>query len=465
MFKALLNYFAEFKILKTVSKDFWLANLIQLFDGLAYFSMIIVLSMYLTDNVGFSDMETGMWQGVFFLFITAFMFAVGSICDVLGIKKSLYLGIGILGISRLALAVAPLFLEGKMLVAAVIASLVAMALGTSTMAPVVTAAVRRFTSKQNRGTGFNMYYLIMNIGAIFAGFAVTDGLRKTFGTINGNLAILAFGFICAVITLLITFFINEDNYAEPDEKIVNTGELKRPLKIFSEVWKEKPFQLLTLFLILTLGVRLVFTHQSMVMPKYYLRTMFNDFNLGAYNSLNPLIIVVGLIVIIPIINKFDVLKLIIVGMFVSAFSLLFMALPIEWTLAIPGIDNLNQAYTFIFVAQILVFAIGELIFSPRFTEYTASVAPADKVASYMALSALPMFIARPINGFVSGILISNYSYDGIRAKIDAGSLAYNQTPEFMWMIYFGLALLSPLLVVIFKKKLSVSAVSQPSEEH
>ena len=71
MFAMFKNYFSEFKILKTVSKEFWLVNAIQFFDGLSYFSVIIVISMYLTENVGFSDYDAGVWQGIFFLFITA----------------------------------------------------------------------------------------------------------------------------------------------------------------------------------------------------------------------------------------------------------------------------------------------------------------------------------------------------------------------------------------------------------
>ena len=44
----ILKYFSEFKILKTVSKDFWLTNVVQFFDGMAYFSMITVFVLYLT---------------------------------------------------------------------------------------------------------------------------------------------------------------------------------------------------------------------------------------------------------------------------------------------------------------------------------------------------------------------------------------------------------------------------------
>ena len=192
----------------------------------------------------------------------------------------------------------------------------------------------------------------------------------------------------------------------------------------------------------------------MIMPKYYTRTLFDDFQIGLVNSFNPAIIVIGLILVIPIINKFNIVKLLVVGMSVSAVSLLFMAVPLNWTLAIPGISNINHAYHFIIVVQIIVFAVGELIFSPRFVEYVASVAPKDKVASYMGLSALPMFVARPLNGFIGGLLIARLSYDGIRAKIDTGNLGYFDTPEFMWMIYFGLAVMSPVFVVILKNSIS-----------
>ncbi len=455
MFAAVKNYFSEFKIMKTVSKDFWMVNAIQFFDGLAYFSIIIVISLYLNDNVGFSDMETGIWQGVFFMFITAFMFTVGSICDTLGVKRTYYIATILLIISRLGMGVAPELMTGEPLKYVTMGLLIVMALGTATIVTNTNAALRHFTTPENRGTGFNVYYLIMNIGAMLAGAVVFDGFRTMFGTVKGNLMIFNFSFAMTVLTLICAVLITNKHAEETAaEKAADPTPQKTPLQIFAEVWKESAFQKLVLFLVLTLGVRLVFTHQTMVMPKYYLRTLYNDFELGLVNSLNPFIIVVGLILFIPIINKFDTVKLIVVGMLISALSLLFLAVPNSWILAIPGIENMNQAYIYIIVAQIFVFAVGELIFSPRFVEYTASVAPKDKVASYMGLSALPMFIARPINGFVSGILIAGYSYEGVRAKIDTGNVSYMDSPEWMWMIYFFLAAISPIAVILLRNSLA-----------
>jgi len=117
---------------------------------------------------------------------------------------------------------------------------------------------------------------------------------------------------------------------------------------------------------------------------------------------------------------------------------------------LPWVHTLTQAYVLIIVVQIVIFAIGELIFNPRFMEYVASVAPQDKVTSYMALSALPMFIAKPINGFVSGMLIYRYCYDGIRPKVETGNVGYMDSPEFMWLIYLVFALMSPIAVMALK---------------
>lgn len=461
---AVEGYFSEFRILKHASREFWLTNAIQFCDGLAYFSMINVITLYLSANGGFSDVDSGAWVGIFTLYITAFVFAVGAICDVIGIRRSFFIGMGLLALSRIGLGMVPVYVHGPAMQLSIKALLIVMALGTAFMSPVMTTALRRFTNKETRATGFNIYYLIMNVGAIIAGYVITDGFRHKFGEVSGNLAILDFGCIMSLICILCAFLMREHNYADESERIATVDQGRRPLTIFMEVWKESAFRKLILFLVLTIGVRLVFTHQFLVMPKYYTRVLYSDFALGAANSVNPGIIVFGLILLIPILNRFATLKLIAFGMAISAFSLVFMAVPLSWIMALPGIHNVTQAYFFIIVAQILVFAIGELFFSPRFTEYIASVAPKDKVSSYMALSALPTFISKPINGFLSGLLVSKFSYDGIRAKIETGNVPYRDSPEFMWMIYLCLAVMSPIAVIALRNYITHTKKDEPARK-
>ncbi len=65
----IIKYFSEFKILKTVSKDFWLTNVVQFFDGMAYFSLITVFVLYLTDYCSFNDADAALWVGLYTLHV------------------------------------------------------------------------------------------------------------------------------------------------------------------------------------------------------------------------------------------------------------------------------------------------------------------------------------------------------------------------------------------------------------
>ncbi len=78
--------------------------------------------------------------------------------------------------------------------------------------------------------------MIMNLGAMLAGFAVIDGFRRAYGDVGGNLAILDFGFVMSLCTLACVWFIREDNWAEADE-LRAVGDIRRPLAIFFDVWK------------------------------------------------------------------------------------------------------------------------------------------------------------------------------------------------------------------------------------
>ncbi len=454
----LVRYFSEFGVLRDCGKNFWLTNFIQFFDGLAYFSLIHIFALFLKNYCGFKDTDATFWVGMYTLFVSMFVLAVGTICDIIGLKKTYLIGFALLILGRLVLGLGTDFGSGWLGMTQadsglfVMVGIGIMSFGTAFMSPCISTSIRRFTTLRSRATGFNFYYLFMNIGAILAGVLLVDPLRGAFGSDEGLLWVVNIGTCCNLIAFVFTRFLNEDFYAVPEERVAKSVSAnRRPLKLICEVAKERPFQKLILFLLLTLGVRLVFTLQFLVMPQYYTRTIGDDFGIGLINSLNPTIIVVGLIAIIPIINRFSTVNLMIYGMSISAFAMVFMAIPAEWYLVLPGIETLAQAYYVAIVLQIVVFAFGELLFSPRFSEYVARVAPKDKVASYMSLSALPMFIAKPVNGVIGGLLVTYLCYDGIAAKMDTGHIDFWHSPEFMWTIYLVMAVISPIAIIMTKR--------------
>jgi hypothetical protein len=92
----------------------------------------------------------------------------------------------------------------------------------------------------------------------------------------------------------------------------------------------------------------------------------------------------------------------------------------------------------------VMLSVGEALWSPRLYEYAATIAPKGQEASYMALSSLPLFGAKLIVGITSGTMLAKYCPEtGARH------------PETMWLIIGGMALVTPLGAILFRKYIQV----------
>lgn len=189
---------------------------------MAYFSMITVFVLYLTDYCSFNDADAALWVGLYTLFISAFVFAVGSICDIIGIRRTYLIGFIILIAGRLIMGfgpdLSPTVDSGRL---AVMTGILIMSFGTAFMSPVIQTSIRRFTPLKARSTGFNIYYLLMNISAVIANVFLIEFFRKHFGAVDGGYWIINFGTLMVLLGCITTRFINEDNYSEPSEREAN----------------------------------------------------------------------------------------------------------------------------------------------------------------------------------------------------------------------------------------------------
>ena len=86
-------------------KDFWLANGMELCERAAYYGFYILLTVYLTDIVDFTDMWgntiAGLFAGLLY-FLPPFS---GAIADRIGFKKGLILAFGMLTVSYFFLGI------------------------------------------------------------------------------------------------------------------------------------------------------------------------------------------------------------------------------------------------------------------------------------------------------------------------------------------------------------------------
>lgn len=331
-----------------------------------------------------------------------------------------------------------------------------MAIGEALMSPAIYIALRRYTNRRTSGSGFNFQYLTMNIGAVVS-FVMYDALRETFGIHQGNAAIILigslFGLVCVVGVMMLrgNIEVAEDEECTVQERPVQKKEdQEAPWTIAMAVFKEPAFWRFMFFLVLLIGVKLVFTHQFLVMPKYYERVLGVYSQVGLLNTINPIIITIGLILMIPILGRFRVFDLIVVGTTISAISVFTLLIPGKWFQTNFGI-SIELGYLIVILAQIIIFAIGEMTWSPRLSEYTVTIAPKGREGAYMGLAALPMFLAKPLNGLLSGYLLENYCPEDVMDGIVAGTVNFWNGPEMMWLILGLISISSPILVVVFRK--------------
>ena len=98
------------------------------------------------------------------LFLSMFVMAVGTICDIIGIKKTYVIGFAILLFGRLVMGggtdmgMGVMGLSQSASSTIVMVGLVILAFGTAFMSPCITTSIRRFTTLRARSTGFNFYY-------------------------------------------------------------------------------------------------------------------------------------------------------------------------------------------------------------------------------------------------------------------------------------------------------------------
>ena len=95
-----------------------------------------------------------------------------------------------------------------------------------------------------------------------------------------------------------------------------------------------------------------------------------------------------------------------------------------------------------FLYVLIIFTIGEAIWSPRLMQFTAEVAPKGKEGSYMALSMLPWFLAKFVVGYLSGWLLNQY------VPVDATSYPDHYM---VWVWIGGVALISPVSLFLIRR--------------
>ena len=407
---------------------FWVANIIEVLERFAYYGIYFGFGIYLT-HLGYSRDQLGIIQSLFLLCSYAIPLISGTFADRFGFKK-------VLIISYLAYLPSILLLMLTKSFSGIALTMLSIGFAAGMFKPLVAGTVRVTTDSTNKTLGFGIFYAMVNVGGSF-GPIVAGKLRA----ISWNYAFLAAAIAIGLMLVITIFFYKEpprESHGETlGKKFRDIGTALADVKfsvflVLLGVFFWLPFwsffNLCALYVDSNLdsaglyqGVRSVF---GQAFADFFSRQAPDGTRqiLGETISHTGYIIMLLQLVISRVFEKIRPMPSFMVGLGIAAAGLAVIGLA-RWH---------GSGLVF---AGIFLFAIGEMITSPRIQEYITWIAPKEKAGLYMGSN----FLAVMIGGFTSGFI-----YTTLYGRFNAAG-----APEKVWFVLAAHTLLAVLAFWVF----------------
>lgn len=386
---------------KGFQKNFWIVNVMEMLERLAFFSVRAVLPLWMVatadqHGLGLTFTEKGLVFSVWAACQSLIPMFSGSFTDNFGYKRSLYIAFSLNIFGYILMANATGF--WTMMIAGI-----TVGTGTAIFKPPVQGTVASSVNEENSSLGFGLFYWVVNIGGFIAPI-MGSALRGN----NVDGYTWHFVFYAAAIVTAINFIPTIFFYTEP-AKTKATKSAKKALDDTITALKDKDFMM---FLLIFSGFWLMFMQLWDLLPNFIdqwvdsrdLAKMLPAFltdhgNVKAEQiiNINALSIILFMIPWSIVTGKFSRLFAITAGILVTTFAFLGAGLFMAGTVT---------------AICIVFFSFGEMTCSPKFSEYIGVNAPADKKALYMGLSNIPFAF-----GWIVGNMVSGPLYDAFANKI------------------------------------------------
>lgn len=409
---------------------FWVANSIEILERFAYYGIYMGFGIYM-EYLGYTKAQLGVVQSIFLFFSYVIPIFSGTFADRFGFKK-------VLIISYLAYLPSILLLIITKSFSGIALTMLSIGLAAGIFKPLISGTVRVVTDRTNKTLGFGIFYQMVNVGASF-GPVVAGRLRA----ISWNYAFLAAAIGIAFMLLITIFF-----YKEPEREIEG-ATLKQKFKDMGVALSDVKFavflvvlglffwlpfwaffNLLAIYIDRNIDTARLYLNIKSVLGTGVANFISTTDEEGVRRILGETIAHTGYIIIIFqllvswIFEKFKTLPSFLFGLFVAALGFSFIGYA---KISLP-------AWVFL---GIFLFAIGEMISSPRIQEYITWIAPKEKAGLYMGSN----FLAIGLGGALSGVVYTSlYGYFH-----DMGH------PEHVWFALAAHLIVGLILILIFTK--------------
>jgi POT family proton-dependent oligopeptide transporter len=408
---------------------FWVANLIEVMERFSYYGIYFGFGIYMK-SLGFSPEQLGWVQFIFLLLSYTIPVISGTFADRFGFKK-------ILLVAYMAYLPAILLLIYNKTFSGIALTMLTIGFAAGIFKPLIAGTVRAVTDKSNKTLGFGIFYAMVNIGGSF-GPIVAGKLRA----ISWDHA-----FYAAAGMIVVMFFVTIFFYKEPPREIEGVT-LKQKFRDLRTVLSDVKF---TSFLVV-LGVMwwvpfwaffnlcALYVDSNVDTAQLYLniRSVLGSGIAGFLSHVDEdgtrrvlgesiantgYIIVILQVFVSRTIEKWRALPTFMAGLVLSSSGFLVL-----------GLARTSVA-SLIFVG-IALFALGEMMASPRIQEYITWIAPKEKAGLYMGAN----FLATAIGAFSGPIYTGLYGYFDRMGH-----------PEYVWFTLAVHVLLAVVVINLFVK--------------
>lgn len=498
-----VKQFGLWASIASLSYVFWVVGGMEMIERLAYYGVRSVATIYATRPASDGGLGVTMSKfGTLLLFwnLTQSLVPIftGGLSDRYGYKRTIFLSTVIKSFGYLLMAwfgTYPGFFAGSL----------CLALGTAIFKPGIQGTLVRSTHRRNSSMAWGIFYQTVNIGGWIGPLIALQMRHHSWTFVFYTNAAL----ICLNFLLLLT-------YREPGleerlarrQRIREGKEKERNLALEAVGELKKPH--LTLYLFIFSVWWLMFPMLWDVLPKYIedwvdtrslvallfgpdgTQSSFWRFLLGMRAdglAIEPEGIVninAGMIMLTCFLVAGLSAKL------RATTSLTLGTVLLAGALAMFGLSH--SVYVAIIAA--IVFSIGEMLASPKFSEFLGNIAPADKKAMWMGFSQAPILIGWTIEGKLgpwlydvfsskdemaremlkaSGLSAEQVSHEVLKAGEAFGRLVQvtGKTPEALtqalyqshsvgmtWFVFAGVGVVSAFMIVLYGRWIRKLAASE-----
>ncbi len=438
-------------------RTFWTANVTELFERGAYYSMASFVVIYL-GQLGMGDywpstLNALLWGLIYFLPILS-----GTVADQVGFRRSLVMAFLLLGAGYLCMG-SPVWLGGATLLPTVtpevtagapifgmvLAGIVLIGVGGSIVKPCISGTVQK-TAGLRATLAFAIFYMVINIGSLF-GRGMGYMARTNFGL--SAIFVVAMG--CALVALLTVLFL----YIDPDRSrgaVPAAGPRRSVGRILLDMVLVLRNGRFALFLLVSSGFNFLYSQVYNVLPLYLKRVVETNPAVDLYTMANPFVIVFFQLLITRTFGRMKPVRSMIVGIVIISLSMVVNVVPIFLSGGVRApLWDLLPVGSMVVILTVAMIAFGELFTSARTFEYIGALAPRGQEGLFLGYANLPIAIGALIGGPV-GAYVFNEVMAKDAVKLDNGLLELVPANAATgWLILMGVGLASAVSMVLYNR--------------